>query len=65
MRKFYVLGLVSILALSLLLAGCGKSSKPETTQSDKQSIEQSQDMNDPSHDMKNMDHSKMNTDGNK
>lgn len=65
MKKLYVLGLVSILALSLLLAGCGKSSKPEATQSDKQSINQSQDMKDSSHDMKNMDHSKMNTDGNK
>lgn len=63
MKKIYILGIVSLLALSLLLAGCGGTTKsgnsnmPSTKQ-------QSQDMNNNSGDMKNMDHSKMNMDGN-
>lgn len=58
-KKLYIFGLVSILALSLLLAGCGKASKSGTTQPDQQSVKQSQDMKDSSHDMSTMDHSKM------
>jgi len=64
-RKLYIFGLVSLLALSLFLTGCGKASKSETTQPDQQSVKQSQDMGNPSHDMSNMDHSKMNMGGNK
>lgn len=56
MKKLYILGLAAILALSLLLAGCGNTSKTETPQTNKQS----QDMTDPAHDMNSMDHSKMN-----
>lgn len=58
----YILGIVSLLALSLLLAGCGGTPKSEN--SNKPSTKQSQDMNNNSGDMKNMDHSKMNMDGN-
>ncbi|MHB1042466.1 MAG: hypothetical protein ACYC0Q_06475 [Eubacteriales bacterium] len=61
MKKVYVFGVASFLALSLLLAGCGRASNTETTQPDKQSTKQSQDMNN----MNNMDHSKMNMNGNK
>ncbi|SHL01044.1 hypothetical protein [Desulforamulus aeronauticus] len=64
MKKVYLLGAVSLLALSLLLAGCGNTDKSATTQ-DKQQTEQSQDMNNMNGDMKDMDHSNMNMDGQK
>lgn len=62
MKKIYILGIVSILGLSLLLTGCGGTTKTENSNKPGQ---QSQDMNNNSGDMKNMDHSKMNMDGNK
>ena len=51
MKKIHLLGVVSLLALSLLLGGCGGTDKPAATENN-QKTEQSQDMS-------NMDHSKM------
>ena len=71
MKKIYVLGVVSILALSLLLAGCGGTKSDNAT--DKQNTKQTQNMNNMnmdnnmngSGDMSNTDHSKMNMNDNK
>jgi len=55
LKKLYVFCLAAVLALSLLLTGCGNASKSNTNQPNTQT----QDMNDSSHDMSKMDHSKM------
>lgn len=57
MKKIYVFGIVSLLALSLLLAGCGGASKSNNSSTDKQTTNHG--------DMQNMDHSQMNTNGQK
>lgn len=54
MKKVYILGIVSLLALSLLVVGCGSTDKASTTE-DKPKTEQSHE------NMENMDHSKMDT----
>jgi outer membrane murein-binding lipoprotein Lpp len=55
LKKLYVFCLAAVLALSLLLTGCGNASKSNTNQPNTQT----QDMNDSSHEMSKMDHSKM------
>lgn len=60
MKKAYLLGVVSLLALSLLVVGCGGADKSTTTDKN-QKTEQSQDMNNMDHSQ--MDHSQMNMDG--
>lgn len=59
MKKAYLLGVVSLLALSLLVVGCGADKS--ATADKNQKTGQSQDMNNMDHSQ--MDHSQMNMEG--